>query len=194
MQKAHLIYLVGPSGSGKDSLINHARRVLGTDPGVVFCHRYITRKPDAGGENHVYLSDEEFIARQQAGLFAMDWQSHGQRYGIGIEINQWLAKGVTVVVNGSRTYLQEIIGHYPELRVVWIEVSNETLRSRLVERGRESLEAIETRMARNQELLIADKALLDHRLMMLDNNGALEKAGDKLVQFISKHRGAQRCA
>ncbi|MCH8497385.1 MAG: phosphonate metabolism protein/1,5-bisphosphokinase (PRPP-forming) PhnN [Marinobacter sp.] len=194
MPRASLIYLVGPSGSGKDSLMAYARHELATEPGLVFCHRYITRKPDAGGENHIYLSADEFAARQQAGLFAMHWQSHGQRYGVGIEINQWLAKGVSVVVNGSRSYLPEIANRYPELKVVWIEVSEATLRARLVARGRESLAAIEARMARNKELLTKDRTLLQQRLITLDNNGPLSEAGNRLVQLLETHRGTRQCA
>lgn len=194
MPEASLIYLVGPSGSGKDSLMNYARQALATDPGIVFCHRYITRHPDAGGENHVHLSSEEFSARQRAGLFAMAWQSHGHSYGIGIEINQWLAKGVSVVVNGSRTYLPEITGRYPELAVVWIDVSEETLRERLVSRGRETRDAIEARLERNRTLLKKDRALLQQRLITLDNNGPLSEAGEKLVELLLAHRGARQCA
>lgn len=97
-----LIYIIGPSGSGKDTFINLGRQHLGREPDVCFAHRYITRPASAGGENHIALTEEEFLARQSAGLFAMNWYSHGYHYGIGIEINQWLALGLTVVVNGSR--------------------------------------------------------------------------------------------
>lgn len=194
MPQASLIYLVGPSGSGKDSLMSYARQALAGDPNIVFCHRYITREPDAGGENHIYLRPDEFLARQRAGLFSMQWQSHGQSYGIGIEINQWLAKGISVVVNGSRTYLPQVADYYPELKVVWIQVSEATLRNRLIARGRESLDDIEARMLRNQQLFLQDKALLCQRLFTLDNNSRLEDAGDKLVELLQAHRGARQCA
>ncbi|OGB24807.1 MAG: hypothetical protein A3I66_02575 [Burkholderiales bacterium RIFCSPLOWO2_02_FULL_57_36] len=92
-----LIYVVGASGSGKDSLMDYGRERLADVSGVLFAHRYITRRAHAGGENHVSLSLQEFTARNKAGLFAMHWNSHGHEYGVGIEINQWLAKGITVV-------------------------------------------------------------------------------------------------
>ena len=120
---ARLIYVVGASGSGKDSLMSYARSRLANESQVVFAHRYITRSADAGGENHVALTQEEFDSRRRAGLMAMHWESHGHAYGLGIEVNQWLAKGITVVVNGSREYLETAAQRYPELVPVWIEVS-----------------------------------------------------------------------
>ena len=91
-----LIYLVGASGSGKDSLLAHARSRLCAQQEVIFAHRYITRAASVGGENHIALSNAEFELRRQAGLLAMHWESHGYCYGVGIEINHWLAKGMTV--------------------------------------------------------------------------------------------------
>lgn len=187
--RAPLIYVVGASGSGKDSLMHYARRKLAGEPGVVFAHRYITRPADAGGENHVALGTEEFTARREARLFAMHWHSHGHAYGIGIEINQWLAKGVAVVVNGSRAYLSEARRSYPELLPVRIEVSPVVLRQRLLERGRETLEEIEQRLARH-EILQAGELHGE----IIRNDTHLEEAGDALVALIHRRCGISACA
>lgn len=84
MAEGRLFYVIGPSGSGKDSLMRYARASLAGDPSVVFAHRYITRPMELHGENHVALTETEFDARLAAGLFAMHWESHGLRYGIGL--------------------------------------------------------------------------------------------------------------
>lgn len=178
---ARLIYVVGASGSGKDSLMSYARHRLSSASQVVFAHRYITRAADAGGENHVALTLEEFEARRRAGLLAMHWESNGHAYGLGIEVNQWLAKGITVVVNGSREYLETAAQRYPELVPVWVEVSPEVLRTRLQARGRESTDEIEKRLAR------ATKSQpLNRRGEVIQNNGELRVAGDALVALISR--------
>lgn len=180
---ARLIYVVGASGSGKDSLMSYARSHLANDSQVVFAHRYITRAADAGGENHVALTQEEFDSRRKAGLMAMHWESHGHAYGLGIEVNQWLAKGITVVVNGSREYLGVAAHRYPELLAVWVEVSAQVLRQRLQARGRESAAEIEQRLAR------APKALaLGHRDQVIHNDGELHVAGVALVELIRGYR------
>lgn len=186
--KASLIYVVGASGSGKDSLMAYARAALAGDCRVAFAHRYITRAADAGGENHVALTPEEFESRRTAGLLAMDWNSHGYAYGIGIEINQWLAKGVTVVVNGSRDYLDVAARRYPELRPVWIAVSPPVLRARLQARGRESAEEIEARLARSP-----DQPSSIRKGETLRNDGELEAAGQALVELIRRQSGVALC-
>lgn len=187
--KARLIYVVGASGSGKDSLMRYARGCLANETQLVFAHRYITRSADAGGENHVALTAAEFESRRQAGLFALHWQSHGHAYGIGIEVNQWLAKGVTVVVNGSREYLFEAAKRYPELQPVWIEVSPEALRKRLQARGRESAEEIAARLARHP---VSQSSTLTGEVIR--NDGELETAGNALVELIRRHSGIALCA
>lgn len=183
-----LIYVVGASGSGKDSLMGYARNALAHVDRVAFAHRYITRTANAGGENHVALSPEEFRSRRNAGLFAMHWQSHGHSYGIGIEINQWLAKGITVVVNGSREYLAKATSLYPELSPVWIEVSPEVLRQRLEARGRENPDQIQVRLERTTAVPTGAQSGT-----VIRNEGALHSAGDALVQCIRAAMGAVPC-
>ena len=78
----HLIAIVGPSGVGKDSLIEGVRNRL---PQVHFMQRIITRAADAGGESHRAVTAEEFAALRQAGDLLFDWQAHGLEYGISID-------------------------------------------------------------------------------------------------------------
>lgn len=186
---ARLVYVVGASGSGKDSLMCYARARLAANPGVVFAHRYITRAADAGGENHIALSASEFATRRQNGLFALDWESHDHAYGIGIEIDHWLDKGVTVVVNGSRDYLLEARKRYPTLLAAWIDVSTDTLRTRLAARGRENAAAIAARLERHCQLK-------DSRLggATICNNGELAVGGEALVAVILQCSMESPCA
>lgn len=185
-----LVYLIGASGSGKDSLLAYARAHLGGVSGVIFAHRYITRPADAGGENHVALSEAEFAARLGARLFAMHWDSHGHRYGIGCEINHWLAKGLTVVMNGSREYLPEARRRYRELEAVLVSVSPSVLAERLRARGRESEDAIARRVAR--AAAYAEPAGIHHRIA---NDGALDEAGEAFVRLLTPCREeATACA
>ncbi len=178
-----LVYLIGASGSGKDSLLTYARaRLAGTDR-VTFAHRYITRPFDAGGENHVALTEAEFDTRLGMGLFALHWAGHGHRYGIGDEIDQWLAKGITVVMNGSREYLPEARRRYPDLCAVLVGVDPDILAQRLRARGREDEDAIARRVARAGTY--AELPDIQHRL---SNDGTLAEAGEELVRIILAYR------
>jgi ribose 1,5-bisphosphokinase len=186
--QARLIYVVGPSGSGKDSLLRYARERLADEPGVVFAHRYITRAADAGGENHVALTRAEFNTRLRNRLFALAWESHGHAYGVGIEINQWLAMGATVVVNGSREYMVEAVRRFPELLAVTIAVPAEVLRERLLARGREDGPAIEQRLERHR--LMQSQAGAGH---VIANDGPLARGGQALMTLVRAHAGQPLC-
>lgn len=177
-----LLYVIGASGSGKDSLMHHAREALANNSGVVFAHRYITRPHDAGGENHVALSEAEFESRVARKLFPLHWHSHGLRYGIGCELNHWLAKGLTVILNGSRAYLPEASRQYPELVPVLVEVSPSVLRERLQARGRESAEDIDARMRRAGEF----DSLQHCRLLRFSNDAPLATTGPAFVELIRR--------
>ena len=85
-----LIYVVGPSGAGKDALLDYARAHLPPGANVKFAQRWITRPADAGGEAHRPLTMPEFEKRVGASGFAMHWHAHGNGYGIDGEIRDWL--------------------------------------------------------------------------------------------------------
>ncbi|HWT39010.1 MAG TPA: phosphonate metabolism protein/1,5-bisphosphokinase (PRPP-forming) PhnN [Paraburkholderia sp.] len=176
--KGRLIYVVGPSGAGKDSLLHFAREHVAGTP-VVFAHRYITRET-GHNENHIALTREEFAARSAQGLFALEWSSHELHYGIGIEIDAWLERGCTVVVNGSRAYLARALKRYQHLEVVHIHAAPHILAQRLSARGRETAEQVAARLARQAPFALPDGAHLTH----IDNSGSLEEAGRAFVDVL----------
>ena len=174
-----VFWIMGPSGSGKDSVLRFARARLTPDRKVAFAHRYITRPSASGDENHIALSDAEFEARRAAGLFAYDWQANGFRYGIGIEIVAWRQAGFTVVVNGSREHFQKLQSRPPELRAVLITASAALLGERLVGRGRETGDAIARRLQR-----AADYAIDDPAVVVIENAARLDEAGARLLSLL----------
>lgn len=176
---ARLIYIMGPSGCGKDALMSAARTLLPAEAPVAFAHRYITRPADAGGENHVALTRAEFALRLARGLLALHWDSHGFSYGIGREIDLWLGQGLTVVMNGSREALPRAVKAYPDMLPVLVTVPEDVLRERLGARGRERAEDLEKRLARGR-LVVADIP----GLVSFDNAGPLPERGQALVDII----------
>lgn len=166
---AKLVYVIGASGSGKDSLLDALREKM--PPALLVAHRYITRPPHAGAENHVALSDEEFARRQSRGLFALDWQAHETRYALGLEIDVWMQQGFSVVINGSRAHLPTALARYgTTLLPVYLHVSPEVLARRLEARGRESATEIEQRLQRAAQYQHG----LPASCQRLDNNGDLQ--------------------
>ncbi len=174
-----LIYLIGPSGSGKDSLIDASRERLAA-AGVEVARRVITRSAEAKGEAAHGVTAEQFEALRAQGGFAMHWRANGLDYGIPRQVDDWLAQGRAVLVNGSRAYLAEARQRYPGLLAVLVQVRPQVLRQRLLARGRESAEEIEQRLARNTRL----QAVTDPSLHVLDNSTALASTVEALFALL----------
>ncbi|MCX2814481.1 MULTISPECIES: phosphonate metabolism protein/1,5-bisphosphokinase (PRPP-forming) PhnN [unclassified Pseudomonas] len=174
-----LIFLVGPSGSGKDSLIDASREQLAA-AGVEIARRVITRSAEAKGEAAQGVTPEQFDTLRAQGAFAMHWRANGLDYGIPRQVDQWLAAGRAVLVNGSRAYLPEARQRYPDMLAVLVEVKPEVLRQRLLARGRESAEEVEQRLARSVRL----QAAADPSVHVLDNSSTLEAAVAAFVSLL----------
>src|SRR5262245_10125499 len=175
-----LVYVMGPSGAGKDSVMGRARALRPADAPVVFAHRYITRPAETGGENHVALSAAEFALRRAHGLFAFHWQAHGNHYGIGREIYAWRSAGLTVVVSGSREHFQKLDGLDDGTYPVLITAHGERLAERLASRGREDAQAAALRIGRSEAYAISDP-----RLVTIVNDGALDAAAEAFVSLLA---------
>ncbi|MFF4476651.1 phosphonate metabolism protein/1,5-bisphosphokinase (PRPP-forming) PhnN [Streptomyces melanosporofaciens] len=139
------VAVVGASGVGKDALIAESRRHAGPD--VSLPRRHITRAPGPG-ENHLPRSAREFRIASEAGHFAIEWNAHGLRYGIPVEIDDDIRGGRSVVVNVSRAVLGELAARYEHLVVVRVTVSEAVRASRLRTRGREDADDIARRLRR----------------------------------------------
>jgi ribose 1,5-bisphosphokinase len=179
---ARLFYVIGASGAGKDSLLGYAREQMPISVPVAFAHRYITRPVTARDENHIALTPDEFGQRLQHGCFALHWESHGLRYGIGVEIRHWLQQGLHVVINGSRAYLEQAAGRFPDLVPVLIQVDDSVLRKRLVRRGRESPDQIAQRLRHNAEF---ERDIAHADLVRIDNNDELPMAGHRFLRLLT---------
>jgi len=180
--RGRLIYVMGPSGAGKDRLLEWLRARLPQSPRVWFAQRTITRPAHAGTESHVAATDAEFDGALARGAFSMHWRANGHRYGIGREIERWLSAGQTVVVNGSRAYLAVARAKFPQLEAVHVVAPAEVLQSRIVRRGRESHAEAARRLARNAQLGDVSR----EAALLLVNDGPIEHAGAQLAAFVTR--------
>lgn len=173
------VLVVGPSGVGKDTLIDGARAALADNPGVVFVRRDITRPAEAGGEDHQPVTESEFLRREQAGDYVLSWRAHGLCYGVPVEILQDLAAGRRVVVNVSRGVIDEARRRLPAVRVVSVSADPDQLAERLRGRGRESEVEIADRIARAQAYGVAGDDVI-----ALRNDGSREAGVMAMIRAI----------
>ncbi len=177
---AKLYFLVGPSGVGKDTLLNELKRHQYSDKQPLVAHRYITRPVRENDENHIELAEFDFNRRREVGLFLFDWESHGYQYAIGREVKKWRKSGFNVIVNGSRKYLEQAREIYPPLVPIWMTVSEDVLIQRLLERGREDEAQIEARIHRNREL----NQLKPDDCVYINNDQTIEDTIGQLLALI----------
>ena len=171
-------FVVGPSGVGKDTLIDGARAALGPSGGYVFARRVITRPADAGGEAHEAASEAEFAVREREGGFLVTWRAHGLHYGLPRALADDLAAGRHVVANGSRTVVAGLARHVPRFAMVSVSAAREARAGRIAARGRESGAAVAARLAREVT------AALPPGVTVLDiaNDGS---AADGVARFVA---------
>lgn len=176
-----LVYVMGPSGAGKDAVLHQARAGLRPGEKIAFAHRYITRPPDPQHENYVALTEAEFATRRDAGLFTFHWRAHGFQYAIGTEIDAWRRAGFLVVISGSREHFKSLAPPPTAVVPILITASPEIQAARLAARGRESAAGIAARLERNAALTLEDPAITK-----LDNSGALSDATSRFLDLLRR--------
>jgi ribose 1,5-bisphosphokinase len=162
------IAIVGPSGVGKDSVM---QALAARDPRIVLARRVITRPSAAGGEDFDGVSEAEFQRRADAGHFALHWPAHGLHYGIPRSVDEVLVQGYDVLANLSRAVLAEANARFTRFEVINLTATRDILAARIAARGRETAPEISARLDR------IVPALPDcMQIHSVDNSHALEQA------------------
>lgn len=164
-----LVFVVGGSGVGKDSLLIGAQRQLETDPAFIFPKRLITRQSVAELEDHDTISYDEYSRMIVEGEAALNWEAHGLCYIVPKTIETSLRKGKIVVCNVSRAVIEEAANKYP-VRIANVTANIELRAQRLANRGREDASSIERRLSRKTINLPQNVPVTD-----IANNGSLEE-------------------
>lgn len=176
MSAGRFIAVVGPSGVGKDSVMDG---LCARCPDVFRVRRDITRAPEQGGEDYTALSDAEFEMRASAGAYALHWGAHDLRYGIPQSVFAELEAGRDILANLSRSVLGEAAQRFERVLVLHITTRPEVLAARLAGRGRESVEEIARRLSRPSQPLPEHLNIIE-----IDNSGPLDVAVEKAAQAL----------
>jgi len=170
------VFVCGPSGAGKDSVINAARQLLMHQKNIVFARRLVTRPSQAGSE-HDQIAEQDFRLMMTSGGLSWHWQAHDFFYGVAANYATDVQAGHLVVVNGSRAHVNSLL-HADDVKVVIVTASNNQLASRLQQRGRDDPQAIASRLARNASLsrVTADCVIV--------NDSALAASSQRLADYL----------
>lgn len=173
------VFVVGPSGAGKDSLIAEVRAQLAGDAAFVFPRRIVTR-PRSAHEDHDTLDEAGFARAEKEGAFALSWRAHGLGYGIPRSALEEVKAGRIAICNVSRRVLPWSRLHLPDVLVVEITAPIEILAERLRARGRAEDGDIAARLARSCEL----QTPIDHSIV---NDRSVAEGADALLAVIRAH-------
>jgi ribose 1,5-bisphosphokinase len=170
-----LVVVVGPSGAGKDTLIGLVRAACADRSDVVFPRRTVTREASVHEDNEP-LAEAAFDAAASRGAFALWWHAHGLKYGLRNSIDADIRAGRTVIVNISRTVVDQVKQRYVNVVVVLVTAPAEVLAARLASRDRASDGVLAERLNR-----VADRLDLVPDIEIVNIGAAAERARELLA-------------
>jgi guanylate kinase len=188
------IVISGPSGVGKDALI---QRLVARGNPLHVVVTYTTREVRANekhGVDYIYMSPEQFRGHADAGRM-LEWAEVYEKryYGVPLlPVRDGLVSGkdtiVRVDIQGART-LRRVA---PDaIQVLLVPPSLEVLEKRLRERGRDNASSIRERVL-SAEREMNDLSVYDYAIV--NEEGKLDKAAEVVEAIIlaEKHRAHPR--
>ena len=172
-----LVLVVGPSGAGKDTLIDLARAACAGDANIVFPRRVVTREATAF-EDNAQVSFEAFRQARDNGEFAVHWEAHGHGYALPRAIDDEIREGHTVVANVSRTVIEPMRRAYADVVVVSITAPAEILEPASRGPGARQRRPIADRLGRAVDGAAAAPDVT------IDNVGSAETHAQELLRII----------
>lgn len=191
---AMLIIISGPSGVGKDTIIDELRRrerVTGRDGErhyVVTCTTRPPRNGEVDGVDYHFLSREEFLRLRAARGFLEANEVHGNWYGSPRDqVREALVGGRDVIlkidVQGAKVVKDQVS---EALLIFVVPPTLETLFDRLRVRATETAEELEVRQAA-AAVEIARRNDYDH--VVTNETGQVERTADIIDAIIAEeHR------
>jgi guanylate kinase len=192
---ALLVIVSGPSGVGKDTVID-ALRARPRHPDyhyVVTCTTRAARPAEVPGVSYVFLTPDQFHGLREAGELLEANEVHGNWYGTPRrEVAQALADGHDVIlkidVQGAMVVKQRV----PEALLVFlVPPSLEALFQRLRSRATETADELELRQ-RNAAIELARQG--DYDRVVVNEDGEVERTAAEIEAIIEqeKRRNAER--
>jgi len=186
---ALLVVVSGPSGVGKDTIID-ALRVRPRDPDYYYVVTCTTRAPRPGevdGRSYHFLTGERFRALRDAGAF-LEWaEVHGNLYATPrAEVRRALAAGHDVILKIDVQGAAAVKACVPDALLVFVvPPSLEALFRRLRARATESVGELEIRQ-RNAAIELAVQG--DYDEVVVNEDGQVERTAERIDSIIRAQR------
>lgn len=174
MKTGRLMIVSGPSGVGKDTLLDKWMEQEKGVRRVVACTTRAPRDGEVDGEEYIFLSHAEFERRVKAGKFLEHKNVHGQYYGTPKDqVDELLSEGFVAILKIDVQGALTVMDILPEVCTVFIlPPSMEELERRLRSRATEPENKIQLRL-QNARDEIAASARYQHRIVNDDLGKAI---------------------
>ena len=186
---ALLVIISGPSGVGKDTIID-ALRVRPRDPDyhyVVTCTTRPARPGEVDGVSYHFLTRERFLALRDAGELLEANEVHGNWYGTPREqVHDALAAGHDVILKIDVQGAQSVKERVSEALLIFVvPPSLEALFQRLKSRATESADQLELRQ-RNAAIELARQE--DYDYVVVNETGQVERTAARIDEIMATER------
>jgi guanylate kinase len=185
--KPMLVIISGPSGVGKDTIIEalHRRRHRPPYHYVVTCTTRARRPGEIDGVSYNFLTIDQFKALRDAGDLLEANQVHGHWYGTPrAAVRDALARGQHAILKIDVQGAQVVKSRIPDALLVFVvPPSLETLFQHLKARRTESADELELRQ-RNAALELARKDDYDH--VVVNEEGDVDRTAERIDEIISR--------
>jgi guanylate kinase len=187
---AMLIIISGPSGVGKDTIIQ-ALRERPRDPDyhyVVTCTTRARRPGEIDGVSYQFLTPAAFRALRDSGGLLEANEVHGHWYGTPrAQVREALAAGHDVILKIDVQGAQQIKERVPNALLVFVvPPSLEALFARLRARATETADQLELRQ-RNAAIELARQE--DYDYVVTNDDGQVERTAARIDEIIAdEHR------
>jgi guanylate kinase len=180
--KGHLVMIMAPMGSGKGSLIAHARAVFPQISCTISCTTREKRPSEQEGKDYYFLSKDEFMRKIEAGEF-MEWaEFSGNLYGtLTSELMTRLVKGEVVISEIDLQGVEALRSIIPEesRTLVYIEAGEwPVLKARALARAPISDE----HLALRYERYLKERAYKDKVDVVIHNNDGESEHAQKQLE------------
>ncbi len=187
MFRGNLFVLSGPSGVGKDAILE---RVLKIVPNLVKSVSYTTRpkRPsEENGKNYFFVDEKKFKEMIENGEF-LEWAVvHGYLYGTPKKmVEDYIKRGMDVILKIDVQGGVNVKKIYNEAKLIFVLPPDfNELKRRLISRETESLEDLNLRL-RNAPLEISKISYYDYAIV----NDNLDEAVDmvRCIIYAERHR------
>ena len=183
MKQGKIFVISGPSGVGKGTIVE----VLLKNSALNFywAKSYTTRPPresDQSENHYIFIDEEKFHELEKNGEIIESNFFCGSWYGSSkFEIDRALQNGKNILkeveVNGGMNYKKL----YPDTVLIFIKADLTEIKNRLIKRGQNNEEEIETRLATAQRELQYEK---EYDYSIINPEGHPEKAIEEVGKII----------